>query len=148
MGFASREKLLPALNELLEAERAGARITLRTVAESPDELKSLVMAIHRDEGRWCGVLSRAIQQLAGEPSRKTGAFHGKATAIADIPARLAILNCGQGWVVRKLKALLPTISDEAIHADLAAMLASHESNIELVTTQLLAMPLAGAPHER
>ena len=104
MGFASREELLPALNELLEAERAGARVTLRTAAESPDELKPLVMAIHRDEARWCGVLTRAVQQLAGEPSRKTGAFHGKAMAIADIPARLAFLNRGQGWVVRKLKA--------------------------------------------
>jgi len=148
MGFASREELLPALNELLEAERAGARVTLRTVAESPAELKPLIMAIHRDEARWCGVLTRAVQQLAGEPSGKTGAFHDKAMAIADIPARLAFLNRGQGWVVRKLKGLLPTIRDETIHADLAAMLASHENNIELVTTQLPTAPHTGAPHER
>lgn len=144
MGFADREELLPALNELLEAERAGARVTLRTAVELPDELKPLVMAIYRDEARWCGVLTRAVRQLAGEPSRKTGAFHGKAMAIADIPTRLAFFNRGQGWVVRKLKALLPTIRDEAIHADLAAMLASHESNIELVAAQLH----TGAPHER
>lgn len=148
MGFASREELLPALNELLEAERAGARVTLRTAAEAPDDLKPLVMAIHRDEARWCGVLTRAVQQVAGEPSPQTGAFHDKAMAIADIPARLAFLNRGQGWVVRKLKALLPTIRDEAIHADLAAMLASHESNIELVAAQLPTIPLTGAPHER
>jgi nitronate monooxygenase len=148
MGFASREELLSALNELLEAERAGARVTLRTAAESPAELKPLVMAIHRDEARWCGVLTRAVHQLAGEPSGKTGAFHDKAMAIADIPARLAFLNRGQGWVVRKLKGLLPTIRDESIHADLAAMLASHESNIELVTAQLPTAPHTGAPHER
>ena len=56
MGFASRDELLPALNELpVEAERAGARVTLRTAAESPDELKPLVMAIRpRPEARWCG----------------------------------------------------------------------------------------------
>jgi NAD(P)H-dependent flavin oxidoreductase YrpB (nitropropane dioxygenase family) len=58
------------------------------------------------------------------------------------------LNRGQGWVVRKLKALLPTIRDEAIHADLAAMLVSNETNIELVTAQLPAMPFTGVPHER
>ena len=148
MGFATRDELLEALNELLEAERAGARVTLRTAAESPNELKPLVRTIQRDEARWCGVLTRAVRQLAGEPSRKTGAFHSKAMAIADIPARLAFLNRGQGWVVRKLKAPLPTIRDEAIHADIAAMLVSHESNIELVTAQLPAIPFTGAPHER
>lgn len=148
MGFAGREELLSALNELLEAERAGARVTLRTAAESPAELKPLVMAIHRDEARWCDVLTRAVHQLAGEPSGKTGAFHVKAMAIAEIPARLAFLNRGQGWVVRKLKGLLPTIRDETIHADLAAMLASHQSNIELVTAQLPTAPHTGAPHER
>jgi nitronate monooxygenase len=148
MGFESREELLPALNEMLVADRAGARVTLRTAAQAPDALQPLVMAIHREEARWCGVLTRAVRQLAGEPSRKTGAFHDKARAIADIPARRAFLNRGQGWVVRKLKALLPTIHDEAIHADLAAILASHESNIELGTARLPAMQLTGAPHER
>jgi hypothetical protein len=53
----------------------------------------------------------------------------------------------QGWVVRKLEALLPTIHDETIHADLAAMLASDESNIELVTAQL-PQYCRGTPHER
>jgi hypothetical protein len=52
-----------------------------------------------------------------------------AISITDVPERLAFLNRGQGWVVRKLKALLPTIRDETIHADLMAMLASHDRNI-------------------
>jgi nitronate monooxygenase len=144
MGFAGREELLHALNELLEAERAGARVTLRTANEAPDDLKPLVMAIHRGEARWCGVLTRAVQRLQGTPSQKTGVFHEKSMAIADIPTRLAFLNRGQGWVARKLEALLPTIRDETIHADLAAMLASHESNIELVTAQLPATPRGSA----
>ena len=38
--------------------------------------------------------------------------------------------------MRKLKALLPTIRDETIHADLTAMLASHERNIGLVAAEL------------
>ena len=54
MDFATRDELLSALNELLEAERAGARVTLRTAAESPNELKPLVRTIQRDEARWCG----------------------------------------------------------------------------------------------
>jgi nitronate monooxygenase len=76
------------------------------------------------------------------PSRKTGALHEQAMTIADIPERLAFLNRGQGWVARKLKMLLPTIRDETIHADLAVMLASHESDISLVTAELPVRPYA------
>ena len=137
MGFAGREELLAALNELLEAERAGARVTLRTARQITDPtLEALVMAIHRDEARWCGMLTKVIQQLRGLPSQKTGAFHDKAMAIDDITARMAFLNRGQGWVVRKLKALLPTVRDDAIHADLEVMLVSHEQNIDLVAARL------------
>ncbi len=146
MGFAARDELLPALNELLEAERAGARVTLATAKEITDgKLKPLVLAIHRDEARWCGVLTSAIHQLQGAPSQKMGAFYDKVMAIPDLPARLAFLNRGQGWVVSKLKALLPTIRDETIYADLAAMLASHERNIGLVAAELPMPDRIGAP---
>ena len=40
---ADHDELLPALNELLEAERAGARVAFRTAKEVLEpELKSLV----------------------------------------------------------------------------------------------------------
>lgn len=144
MGYAARDELLPALNALLEAERAGARVTLATAKGlAGGDLNPLILAIHRDEARWCGVLTRAIHRLQGTPSSKTGAFHDKALAIADLPARLAFLNRGQGWVVRKLKALLPTIRDEAIHADLSAMLMSHERNIARVAARLSAAESQG-----
>ena len=146
MGFATRRELLPALNELLEAERAGARATLAIAKDIGDgALKPLIMAIHRDEARRCGVLTRAIHHLQGAPSPKTGAFYGKVMAIPGLVARLAFLNRGQGWVVGKLRALLPTIRDEAIHADLSAMLASHERNIGLVAAELPAPDRSGAP---
>jgi hypothetical protein len=38
----------------------------------------------------------------------------------------------QRGVVRKLEALLPTVRDEALHAELTEMLKSHRDNIELV----------------
>lgn len=135
--IVTRDELLTELNELLEVERAGARVTIATAKEiAGGDLKPLVLAIHRDEARWCGVLTRAIHQLQGATSPKTGGFHNKAMAIRDLAARLAFLNRGQGWVVRKLNVLLPTIRDEAIHADLTAMLASHERNIGLVAVEL------------
>jgi hypothetical protein len=131
MGFAGREELLSAFNELLEAERAGAQVTLRTARQMSDQcLESLLMAIHHDEARSCGVLVKAIQQLQGEPSQKIGAFHDEAMAIKDISARLAFINRGQAWVVRKLEALLPTVRNDNIYAELKAMLMSHKENID------------------
>jgi nitronate monooxygenase len=134
MGYATRDELLAALNELLEAERAGARVTLRMTKEVPNALKTTMVEVQQDEARWCGVLTKAIQQLQGTPSGKTGTFYEKAMAISDVAERLAFLNRGQGWVVRKLEGLLPRVRDDALHADLAAMLKSHRDNIELVTS--------------
>jgi nitronate monooxygenase len=131
-----RDALLAALNELLEAERAGARITLRSAAETDDPaLQRLVTDIHRDEVRWCGVLIDAIQSLPATPSTRTGAFYERAMAVPDLDARLALLNRGQGWAVRKLQALLPRLGDTHIHGELTAMLMSHQQNIARVNAQ-------------
>lgn len=136
---ANRVEQLASLNELLEAERAGARVTSQTVAEIADpHLKELVASIRQDEAHWCDVLTKAIRSLDATPSRRTGAFYEKAMAIADLPQRLGFLNRGQGWVVRKLRALLPGIHDARIREDLTAMLASHEENITRVEVELSA----------
>ena len=54
-------------------------------------------------------------------------------AISDLGERIAFLNRGQGWVVRKLRELLPRVRDNSLHADLSEMLRSHEANIALAT---------------
>ena len=130
---ASREEVLDALNELLEAERAGARVAMETAREMPPSaLALLVQDIHKDEVRWCGMLMRTISVLEGTPSSATGAFWGKAMAIPDLEQRLSFLNRGQAWVVRRLSALIPRIQDAQVRADLAAMLQAHHVNIERV----------------
>jgi len=139
MGYAKREELVGFLNELLEAERAGARVALRIFFEAEDPgIKTLVAAIHRDEAKWCGLLTKAIQALKGEPSTQTGAFFDKAMAIGDPAKRLAFLNRGQGWVARKLREMLPKIRDENIRKDLVDMLAAHERHIGLMEMRGLA----------
>ncbi len=135
-----REELLAALNELLEAERAGARVAMETVREiQSSELAALVQDIHKDEVRWCGMLMRTIKALEGESSSATGAFWGKAMAITDVQQRLTFLNRGQAWVVRKLQALIPRIEDAHVRSELAAMLEAHHHNIGLVD----ARPIVG-----
>ena len=140
MGYAGKDELVAFLNELLEAERAGARVTLESGrACDSGPISDLMLNIQRDEARWCGMLSREVKRLGAAPSRTVGAFYGKAMAIADIGERIGFLNRGQGWVVRKLREFLPRVRDDQLHAELAEMLRSHEANIAL------ANDVAGSP---
>jgi hypothetical protein len=137
MGYAGRDEILAALNELLEAERAGARLAL--ASGKTEALTPLMRTVHADEARWCAMLTREIKRLGGAPSRRVGGFYQKAMAIADPVDRLAFLNRGQGWVVRRLDALTPRIRDEALHTALREMAASHVANIALTDTQIAAL---------
>ncbi|MDO9096014.1 MAG: DUF6306 domain-containing protein [Rubrivivax sp.] len=125
-----RGEVLNALNELLEAERAGARVAMET-GRSIDarDLAALVDDIHKDEVRWCSMLMRTIKSLGATPSSETGAFYGKAMAIADLDDRLRFLNRGQAWVVRKLQVLIPRIADPSAREELNGMLQAHHHNI-------------------
>lgn len=131
MGYAPRDEILAALNELLEAERAGARVALASVGDAVSADHAAMMRdIRADEARWCAMLTRQIRRLGGTPSRRCGAFRGKAMAISDPIERLAFLNRGQAWVVRKLAELTRRVRDDALHADLRQMAESHRVNID------------------
>ena len=133
----SRDALLEALNELLAAERAGARAALALLRQTEDEaLAATVRLIHRDEVQWCGVLMTAIHRLGGSPSARTGDFYGKVMAISDLRARLELLNRGQGWVARRLEALVLRIDDDVLCTALGKMLQAHRDNIERVDAEL------------
>lgn len=134
MGYAGKDELIAFLNELLEAERAGARVTLESAgATGNGPLAALLQTIQRDEARWCAMLLGHLKALGAAPSWKTGAFYGKAMALADLGERVAFLNRGQGWVVRKLREMLPRLRDERLHGDIAEMLRAHEANIALAS---------------
>jgi nitronate monooxygenase len=129
----SRDELLAFLNEMLEAERAGAKALLHISKDAKEEsAAALAMAVHHDEARWCAMLIAAIRLHSGTPSDATGAFYEKVLAIGDAKARLSFVNRGQGWVVKKLKEAIPRIEDEHLVRDLTVMLASHEENIAKV----------------
>jgi hypothetical protein len=130
MGYASRDELAAFLNELLEAERAGTGVALRsTEAAAGTQFAELLRDVHHDEARWCAMLLRQLKALGVPASTKIGAFQEKALAIEALPERMAFLNRGQGWVVKKLREMLPKVRDDGLHRDLSEMLASHEVNI-------------------
>lgn len=128
-----RDELLVFLNEMLEAERAGAKALLHISKDAHDSAASaLAMQMHHDEARWCAMLIAAIRKLDAAPSEATGAFCEKVLAIPEEKARLAFVNRGQGWVVKKLKDAIPRIEDAHLAKNLRVMLASHEDNIAKV----------------
>ena len=131
MGFASRDEIATFLNELLEAERAGTGVALRSAeAAAGTAFVDLLRDVHRDEARWCAMLLKQLKVLNAPASTRIGAFQEKALAIPDMRERIAFLNRGQAWVVRKLREMLPKVRDDALHHDLQDMLQAHEVNIE------------------
>ncbi len=131
MGYASRDEIAAFLNELLEAERAGTGVALKSAeGAGASPFEALLRDIHRDEARWCAMLLRQLKTLGMPASPRIGAFQEKAMAIEGLPERIAFLNRGQGWVVRKLREMMPKVRDDGLHRDLADMLQSHEANID------------------
>jgi tellurite resistance-related uncharacterized protein len=135
MGYASKTELVAFLNELLEAERAGARVTLETArATRSPVIAELMRSIQQDEARWCAMLLRRIKVLDGAASPRMGAFYDKAMAIDDLATRIGFVNRGQGWVIRKLREMIPRVQDAELYTDLTHMLTSHVANINLANS--------------
>ncbi|MEG0974731.1 MAG: nitronate monooxygenase [Comamonas sp.] len=130
-------ELIKRLNELLEAERAGVRVTVQTLAQVQDPAtRSLIDSVHRDEVQWCTMLLHAIRTMDGKSSNRTGDFFEKAMAIADVGERLAFLNRGQGWVAKKLREILPMVDDATLSHSLTRMLDAHVANLDKVNQHL------------
>ena len=75
------------------------------------------------------MLSRHILRLGGEPSGKTGAFHDRIMALEPHPERVDLMNRGQGWVIRRIREILPRSGDDELHKELMDMLDVHERSI-------------------
>jgi hypothetical protein len=125
------EEIVAILNELLEAERAGAKLAARMSRDADDQrVDATLEAVAIDEARFCGMLCGLIEAFGVAPSRRTGDFYEKVMALDSLDARLKLLNRGQSWVVRKLNEVMPKINDEAIRKQLQGMLEVHERNID------------------
>ena len=125
-----RQAILALLNELLEGERAGAKaaILCRDDTLHPG-VDAVLHAVGADEGHFCSMLMRHIARMDGTPSRATGMFFDRLRAIPDLAGRLAFLNRGQRWVVRRLDEALPGIRDGWLQQDLTEMRDVHVRNI-------------------
>lgn len=122
--------LIDLLNRLLEAERSGVRAVSGMLKPLPDgELKEGLKKAKGDEARYTAGLHATLKRLGVVPSEKVGDFADKLLAIDGIVERLRFLNRGQGWVARKIEALLPTLTDQAMRDFFSEMLDTHRKNI-------------------
>ncbi len=125
-----KEELIDLLNRLLEAERSGVRAVSGMLKPLPDgELKEGLKKAKGDEARYVAGLHALLKQLGTVPSEKVGDFADKLLAIDGIVEQLRFLNRGQGWVARKIEALLPALTDKAMRDFFTEMLDTHRKNI-------------------
>lgn len=129
MGWLERAEIAVLLDELLRAERAGARAVAAMLKRADGAAAALLPAVVRDEAGFVAMLRRHLRALGCEPTSATGDFLEKLLALEDFSAQLALLNCGQAWVARKLGEAIPRIAEPALARDLRAMLDVHERNI-------------------
>jgi nitronate monooxygenase len=126
-----REALGAVLNELLEAERAGARVLLEFLEDYPRHSPTweALREVQQDEAHNCVLLGQLLARCGVGPSGATGDFLRRALAIRGRRARLEYLNRGQAWVARKIDAALPAIEDGETVRVLAEMSDSHRRNV-------------------
>lgn len=124
------EEIVKRLNELLEAERAGVETLARMAREAEDQsLRDQFGRIQKDESWCCQGLSRYIPHLGGTPSSRTGDFADKVMVLPTLEERLRLLSRGQGWVVKRVDALLAMDIDPGLRDFLAQMRGLHLENI-------------------
>lgn len=117
------------LQTLLSAERAGVQVATASLRECQDPaLRPVLEQILAGEGESCRRLLTCLQHMGLAPNRQTGEFLAQAMAIADLHERMAFIDRGQRWVIRRLKEALPDCADPVVQAELAQVLRIHEDN--------------------
>ncbi|MFG5864524.1 nitronate monooxygenase [Metapseudomonas sp. CR1201] len=119
--------LIEWLQELLRAERAGARLMLDSACQTLDPtLLQRLNELHRDEAESCRRLRICLQGLGAEPGNGVGDFYQKAMAIDDLAERLRFIARGQRWVARQLTERLPHIRQPWLRQELQLVLRLHQ----------------------
>lgn len=115
------------LDELMAAERAGAKVAAMSLREAitPAQRRQLEM-LHRGEAESCRRLRACHERLGLVPGHGTGDFYEKAMAIPELERRLDFIARGQRWVARRIREWLGDCGDAVVRGELEVILALHE----------------------
>ena len=102
-------------NEMLEAERAGAKalVVYMSSFERNSEPWKLLRGIQADEAHNCALIGKLVEKSGRAYSHATGEFYDKAVAVKGPRAQLEFLVRGLKWAVREFEKALPELDDEA-----------------------------------
>ena len=106
---------LDFLNEMLEAERAGAKALVVYMDDFPrnGEAWKMLRQIQADEAHNCALIGKLLEKAGTPYSHATGKFYDKAVAVKGPKARVEYLIRGLKWAVKKFEAELPRLDKEA-----------------------------------
>ena len=127
----SREEQIAFLNQMLEAERSGAKALLHILDGNPrrGEAWAVLRRVHADEAHNCALLGKQIERLGADYSHATGDFLGKLLAVEGRRARVEFLAKGLRWAVKRFDEALPRLDADA-RATIASIRESHLRSIE------------------
>ena len=106
---------LDFLNEMLEAERAGAKalvVYMDDFARNGEAWKTL-RQIQADEAHNCALIGQLLKAAGIPYSHATGKFYDKAVAVKGQRQRIEFLVRGLKWAVKKFEQALPQLGPEA-----------------------------------
>ncbi|RZL93403.1 MAG: nitronate monooxygenase [Variovorax sp.] len=127
LDLADEDAVLTALNDFLEAERAGLRVLLDTFALAGDQsLKAAAQALLPNTVKRCGALVSAIQDCHGRPSVLTGHAYQDAQKLPDFQERLKFIADSQVAWTKNLKGLLPRLPEGRLQNELREILILHD----------------------
>lgn len=102
-------------NDVLEAERAGARALVVFMDDFPrnSEAWKTLRAIQADEAHNCALIGKLVEKSGRPYSHATGKFYDKALAVQGRKARIEFLVRGLKWAVKEFEKALPGLDAEA-----------------------------------
>lgn len=134
------QEKVAALNELLEAERAGVEVGTMLKKNAPKGyFRNNLLKIEADEAVSCAVIERAVRALDGEPSKGQNDFAEKVAALPTLIERLNLLAKGQWWVVKRIDKLLAEEIPGEVRAELEEMRHEHVVNVDWCNAQVAEM---------
>lgn len=127
-----RVELLALLNQLLAAERAGAKAISAHMAacEPGTRLWLRLNTVQRDASMNCAVLIDLIRGLGAAPAPTAGSALRDAYSPRTGDEPLVVLNRGQDRVVQLLRASLRRVGDPIAKAALKRILVGHVVNMD------------------
>jgi nitronate monooxygenase len=102
-------------NEMLEAERAGAKALVVYMDDFPrnGEAWKVLRRIQADEAHNCALIGKLVEKSGQPYSHATGKFYDKAIAVQGPRARLEYLIRGLKWAVKEFETALPQMDAHA-----------------------------------